>query len=128
MTQIILNTIITAVVTAIITALFTYSRTLASASKSLKDGVLSLLRLMIIQSHDKYVEQEYCPLNEKEVIEKEIFGRGVPCDEFESLLGDYLLVSKGDAAFDYGEDTIMKSHHAGSSKEERDINLSLYNT
>lgn len=70
MAQVILNTVITVIVTATITALFTYSRTLASASKSLKDGVLSLLRLMIIQSHDKYVEQEYCPLNEKEVIEK----------------------------------------------------------
>ena len=80
------------------------------------------------ETFQKYYQDEFYLFTKKEVIEKEIFGRGVPCDEFESLLGDYLLVSKGDAAFDYGEDTIMKSHHAGSSKEERDINLSLYNT
>lgn len=70
MAQLILNTIITALVTAIITAMFTYSRTLAVSSKSIKDGVLSLLRLMIIQCHDKYIEQGYCELNEKEIVEK----------------------------------------------------------
>jgi hypothetical protein len=69
-----LNTVITVaitvIVTSIVTCALTYAKTVSNSAKSVKEGVLSLLRLMIIQHHDKYVEQGYCSINDKGVIEK----------------------------------------------------------
>ena len=66
----ILQIIATAVITAIVTGLITYVKVVKTSVKSLKDGLLSLLRAELIRSHDKYVRKGFCPLYAKEALEK----------------------------------------------------------
>lgn len=70
MQQTIINTIVTVVVTAVVTGALTYAKTTQKNAGAIKSGVLSLLRLMIIQHHHKYTDQGYCSINDKDIIEK----------------------------------------------------------
>ena len=70
MQQTIINTIVTVVVTAVVTGALTYAKTTKKNAGAIKSGVLSLLRLMIIQHHHKYTDQGYCSINDKDIIEK----------------------------------------------------------
>ena len=69
-TAIVVTAIITAVVSATITGLLTYFAMVRKIVKSLKDGLLSLLRAELIRSHDKYSKKGFCPLYAKEALEK----------------------------------------------------------
>lgn len=66
----ILQIIATAVITAVVTGLITYVKVVKTSVKSLKDGLLSLLRAELIRSHDKYTKKGFCPLYAKEALEK----------------------------------------------------------
>ncbi len=74
----------------------------------------------------KYYSDFFFVFTKEEVIEKEIFGKGKPCDRFYEVLGDFLLVSKGEAAFYNPDGHQLVSTHAGSSLDERMINVSLF--
>ncbi len=74
----------------------------------------------------KYYSDFFHIFSKEEVIEKEIFGKGKPSDRFAEVLGDFLLVSKGEAAFYNPDGHQLVSTHAGSSLEERMINVSLF--
>ena len=75
---------------------------------------------------EKYYSDFFHIFSKEEVIEKEIFGKGKNCDRFDEVLGDFLLVSKGEAAFSNPDGHKLVSTHAGSSLEERMINVSLF--
>ena len=76
----------------------------------------------------KHYGKHFYVLSKKEVIDNHIFGYGTPCPRFDSLLGDFLLISKDDAAFLQAYDQPnMISTHAGSTKEERYIDISVFN-
>lgn len=70
MGQDILKIIITALITAIVSGAITYVQVVKKSVKSLKDGLLSLLRAELIRSHDKYNKKGFCPLYAKEALEK----------------------------------------------------------
>lgn len=66
----ILQIVATAVITAVVTGSITYVKVVKTSVKSLKDGLLSLLRAELIRSHDKYTRKGFCPLYAKEALEK----------------------------------------------------------
>ena len=66
----IIQIVATAVITAVVTGLITYVKVVKTSVKSLKDGLLSLLRAELIRSHDKYTRKGFCPLYAKEALEK----------------------------------------------------------
>ena len=66
----ILKIILTALITAIVSGAITYVQVVKKSVKSLKDGLLSLLRAELIRSHDKYNKKGFCPLYAKEALEK----------------------------------------------------------
>lgn len=65
-----INEALAVIISAVVTGCLTYLATTKKHADSIKEGVLSLLRLMIIQHHDKYIDQGYCSINEKDIIEK----------------------------------------------------------
>ena len=66
----IVKLIATAIISATVTGAITYISMARKAVKSLKEGLLSLLRAELIRSHDKYTKKGFCPLYAKEAIEK----------------------------------------------------------
>lgn len=66
----IIKIIITAIVSAAVTGAITYVGIVKQAVKSLKEGLLSLLRAEIIRSHDKYTKKGFCPIYAKDALEK----------------------------------------------------------
>ncbi len=61
------------------------------------------------------------------MIKNNVFGLGKESERFRYCIGDFLLVSKDEWAFNQGEEEGLKSHHAGSSKEEIEISLAWFN-
>ena len=57
------------IVSAALTAVFGIMKNLRKRTKALESGTRCLLRADIIRSHDKYVQQEYCPIYAKESLE-----------------------------------------------------------
>lgn len=62
-----------------------------------------------------------------EVIANHIFGEGENSPMFDKLVLDFLLVSKDESVFKDDYSANLKSHHAGTSDDEKYINVSLYN-
>lgn len=80
------------------------------------------------QAAIKHYGEHFYILSKEETIENHIFGYGEECKEFRSLLGDFLLISKDSSSFLQAYDVPhMKSTHAGSSDEEKYIDISIYN-
>lgn len=77
----------------------------------------------------KHYGEHFYVLSKEEVIENHIFGYGEPCKGFESLLGDFVLISKDKASFLQAYDVPhMMSTHAGSTDEEKYIDISVFNS
>lgn len=76
----------------------------------------------------KYYGDYFYILTKEEVIKNDIFGVGNPSPKFESLLGDFLLISKDESCFaqTYFREGLA-STHAGSSDDEIYIDVSLFN-
>lgn len=66
----ILKIVITAVVSAVISGLITYLGVIRAFVLSLKNGVLSVLRMEIIRSHDRCMRKRCCPIYEREALSK----------------------------------------------------------
>ena len=75
----------------------------------------------------KYYGEHFYILSKEEVIKNNVFGLGKENERFRYCIGDFLLVSKDEWAFNQGEEEGLKSHHAGSSKEEIEISLACFN-
>ena len=68
---------------------------------------------------DKLFSNDFTLLTKQEVIDKKLFGDGVPHDKFESCLGDYIALAISDKAFvDNHESTQHKGVHAGVTEYE----------
>lgn len=66
----IIKTVLTVVITAAVSGALTYLSVQVKMFKTLKEGLLSLLRAEIIRSYDKYTKKEYCPIYAKDAITK----------------------------------------------------------
>ncbi len=75
----------------------------------------------------KYYGEHFDIYTKKQVLEMNLFGYGVDSPRFMEVLGDYLLVSKDESAFTTPMGHVLASTHAGSSREEREINVSVFN-
>lgn len=74
----------------------------------------------------KYYGNDFYILGKKEVIESKIFGIGKEYELFPDLIGDFVLISKGDALFSDKDSHLYKSQHAGSTDEEMLIDISVF--
>lgn len=74
----------------------------------------------------KYYEDKFYILSKEEVIKEHVFGYGEK-DLINKVIGDYLFISKGEYGFNYKGGHELSSQHAGSTLEERILNLALYN-
>lgn len=78
----------------------------------------------------KYYGDEFDFYTKQEVIDEHLFGTGKIHPLFSSLLGDYLVVSKGNKCLICPKKFNKKVHkgaHSGSALEERMIYVSIYN-
>ncbi len=66
--------------------------------------------------------------SKKEALKENIFGLGQMEKRIPEILGDFILVSKDESAFKLKKDVGLVSHHAGSSDDEKYINISIYNS
>lgn len=71
-----------------------------------------------------YKDHFYC-FSKEEINENNLFGYGKHAKRYDEVLGDFLLVSKDASCFLNIKGDRLISHHAGSTKEEREINLSI---
>lgn len=73
---------------------------------------------------------DFLLLNRQEVLENGYFGEGKPSLHFEEFIGDFQALALGNSvlvnSFDAPIDHVLKAHHAGGTKEEREILLGLF--
>lgn len=75
---------------------------------------------------------DFVLLTKKEVLEENIFGVGEENPHFQEFIGDFLAIAVGENVLwnskqALNKKTFLKAHHAGETKEEREIALSFYN-
>jgi predicted AlkP superfamily pyrophosphatase or phosphodiesterase len=75
----------------------------------------------------KYYGEHFYIFTGEEVLSKDIFGHGENSPRLFETIGDFLLVSKDESAFFNPCGHKLLSTHAGTSLEERMINLSFFN-
>ena len=73
---------------------------------------------------------DFLLLNRQEVLKNGYFGEGKPSPHFEEFIGDFQALALGNSvlvnSFDAPIDHVLKAHHAGGTKEEREISLGLF--
>lgn len=71
------------------------------------------------QEFNKLFGKYFTLLSKQEVIDKKLFGDGIPHEKFESCLGDYLAIAISDKSIDDKYDpNPLKGLHAGSTEDE----------
>lgn len=81
---------------------------------------------------NEYFSKHFVLLNKEEIIKSNLFGTGLNNQLFNDFIGDYIAISEDEYSFYYSsllkiDDTLLKAHHAGGTKEERTISLCVYN-
>lgn len=75
--------------------------------------------------------EHFLLLDKEEIYKTHLFGEGSPHPLFDSMLGDYLAISKDEysliASHQFKNPEFLKGHHAGGTKQEREIDVSIYN-
>lgn len=81
---------------------------------------------------NKYYGEHFVLLNKKEVEDIKLFGEGNKHPRFDDFIGDYVSVSTSkyglyaSSYYSYPIE-ILKGHHAGYTKEEMEIDISVFN-
>lgn len=75
----------------------------------------------------EYFGKDFYLLTKKQVISKNVFGLGKACEQFEGLLGDFLLIAKSNKTLWIKGKAVLKSNHAGATPNERYINIAIGN-
>lgn len=80
---------------------------------------------------NKYYGEHFVLMNKEEVVQKQLFGEGVPCQNISNFIGDFVATSIDEyclyASKELPKMMIFKGHHAGSCPEERLIDISVFN-
>jgi len=80
-----------------------------------KEGMLKNFK----EEFNKLFKDDFLLLPKHEVIDRQLFGNGMPNDKFESCLGDYLALAISDKAIvDKYEENPLKGLHAGITEDE----------
>lgn len=84
------------------------------------------------QLFDKYYGEHFMLLTKDEVLESNMFGEGKINKNALKYIGDYVSLSKDSYFFDLNKvqtkDDIFVAHHAGYTKEEMEIDVSVFNS
>ena len=79
----------------------------------------------------RYYSEYFELLTREEVLKNKIFGEGTPAPGAEVVFGDYLAISKREYALvaknELHHPDLFPGHHAGGTKEERLIDVSIFN-
>ena len=77
----------------------------------------------------KYFGEHFDLYSKQEVLDKKLFGEGNPNKYFDMFIGDFLAVSKDKYCIidSRGNDALIKGRHAGGTKEEMEIDISVFN-
>lgn len=87
-----ITALVSTVVSSVVTASIVYFKTLRKKNKALQNGLQSLLRSDIIRKHEKYTEQNFCPIYAKDALRREyeayhdLGGNGVITDLYNDIL------------------------------------------
>ncbi|MCL2884411.1 MAG: alkaline phosphatase family protein, partial [Oscillospiraceae bacterium] len=77
---------------------------------------------------DRCFGNDFMLLTKEQVLERHLFGEGIPHKKAEDFLGDYLAVATGNIGIEYARPTwraVFKGHHAGLTEEEMQVPLIL---
>ena len=86
--------------------------------------ILFLVPAFFEEKFNELLGDKFELVKKDDVISRKMFGNGIPTDRFESCIGDYLAVAKGDFCMrDNKNGPIFKSIHGGDSEEEVKIPL-----
>lgn len=79
----------------------------------------------------KYYGEHFILMSTKEAFENKVFGEGKMAQGVEDVLGDYIAISIDELSLYASKELphmdIFKGHHAGGTKEERLIDISIFN-
>lgn len=84
-----------------------------------------------IQCYKKYFKNDFVLVTKKYILKKHLFGFGENFNGFENILGDFMLIATKNKYFVYNHSRDNHepfiSTHAGGTKEENIIAISVYN-
>lgn len=72
---------------------------------------------------NKYFKTDFILLTKTELYESELLGYGKKHYLLDSFIGDYMAISVSDKIFKLVDDSYVKAHHAGLTKEELEVPL-----
>ena len=80
---------------------------------------------------NKYYGQYFELLTKEQAFDIKLFGEGEPAEGVIDSFGDFVAVSKDEhslyASKELSHLDLFKGHHAGGTKEEREIDVSIFN-
>lgn len=84
-----------------------------------------------IDLFNKYYGDHFELLTKEEVLDMELFGKGKPANGITDAFGQFVAIAKDEHSL-YASKELkyfdkFKGHHAGGTKEEREIDVSIYN-
>ena len=80
-----------------------------------------------IKVYNKKYKDKFVLKTKEEIINENWFGIGDPHSLFDSLLGNYFMLSNSKYCFADNDDFKLKATHAGITKEETELNLLVIN-
>src|SRR5690606_2975073 len=76
-----------------------------------------------------YFEKDFLLMTKQEVLDKKLYGDGIPHKNFEASLGDFIAIGTSNKFFKYKDDHVeMQSHHAGMTAAEMVVPLIVFET
>lgn len=99
-----------------------------AASFKIKKGKIKIFK----EKFNKYFSKHYLLMSKRDVIKLKLFGDGENNPLFKDFIGDYIAISKDEYTFYYSslvpnKSELLKAHHAGGSKQERQITICVFN-
>lgn len=76
---------------------------------------------------NKYYGKHFKLINADDIEKEKIFGPNKMDKKAKQFIGDYIAIAKDNSALTFDGATPYKAHHAGNSKEEMIINITVYN-
>lgn len=76
---------------------------------------------------NKYYDKNFKLIKGEDVEKENIFGPNKLDDKAKQFIGDYIAIAKDNSALTFDGSAPYKAHHAGNSKEEMIINITVFN-
>lgn len=70
---------------------------------------------------NKYFKEDFLLLTKEELYDSNLLGYGIKHQLLDSFVGDYIAIAIKNKMFQLNENTALKAHHAGLTKEELEV-------